>query len=87
MGNDQFHEKANVNCTKSNEDLDADPEGGKEPFGEQSIVDPLFSSLIDSHLNTGARNYCLLHDTRRNFSVTRTAWKGNSRTRLPTRKK
>jgi len=48
MENDRFHEKANTNSLEDDENCNADSEGVEGPFGHQSVVDPLFSSLIDN---------------------------------------
>ncbi|MFT5728070.1 MAG: PAS domain S-box-containing protein [Desulforhopalus sp.] len=48
MENDRFHEKANTNSLEGDDNCNIDSEGVEGPFGHQSVVDPLFSSLIDN---------------------------------------
>jgi len=48
MENDQFHEKVNASSLEGDAHCNADTGGMQGPFGEQSTVDPLFSSLIEN---------------------------------------
>ena len=47
MENDQIHEDTISNCIKDDGNSNENHDDMKGPFGDQSTVDPLFSSLID----------------------------------------
>ena len=50
MKNDPFHEQAVTRCRKENENCNVKSEGMQGRFIEDSVVDPVFTSLIDDSM-------------------------------------